>query len=120
MTRILVIEDDESLRETLELFLELEGFEVKTAEDGMEALPYFEGAMKPPDIVLLDLNMPNLSGRDFMAKVCEKGPLEHTHFVVFSASKHESLLPGVSCWLRKPADLTEIIDTIQLLTHPHK
>jgi DNA-binding response OmpR family regulator len=57
---ILVVEDDETLRETLAEALEGEGFRVASAADGAEALTAFRA--DPPDLVLLDLMLPELSG----------------------------------------------------------
>jgi two-component system response regulator RegX3 len=57
---ILVVEDDETLRETLAEALEGEGFRVVSAADGAEALTVFRS--DPPDLILLDLMLPALSG----------------------------------------------------------
>ena len=62
MTRVLVIEDEESYREALSYMLGKEGFDVVEAEDGLAGLAEYDrvGA----DIVLLDLMMPGLSGTE--------------------------------------------------------
>ena len=58
--RILVIEDDELLANSLKRLLELEGFEVHTQTSGTTALT--QAAERPPDLVVLDLKLPDLSG----------------------------------------------------------
>jgi two-component system response regulator MprA len=60
--RVLVVDDDEALREALRRALSLEGYEVELAEDGERALDFFRGERPPPEAVVLDLLMPNLDG----------------------------------------------------------
>ncbi len=67
MTKVLVVEDEKSLREPLVFLLEKEGFDVVAAEDGLEALSLFR--KKSPDIVLLDLMLPGMSGSDVCREI---------------------------------------------------
>jgi two-component system response regulator MprA len=60
--RVLVVDDDAALRTAMSRTLELEGYEVDVAEDGMHALSFFDQGVVQPDIVILDLLMPNLDG----------------------------------------------------------
>jgi two-component system response regulator MprA len=60
--RVLVVDDDEALRQALRRALSLEGYEVDLAEDGQRALEFFRGERPPPEAVVLDLLMPNLDG----------------------------------------------------------
>jgi two-component system response regulator RegX3 len=62
LTRVLVVEDEQSLREPLVYLLEKEGYEVLDAADGNTAIELFK--MNNPDIVLLDLMMPGMSGNE--------------------------------------------------------
>ena len=62
MTRVLVVEDEQSLREPLVYLLEKEGYEVFDAADGNTAIELFKA--NNPDIVLLDLMMPGMSGNE--------------------------------------------------------
>ena len=64
MRRILLIEDEESLRKVIQLNLELEQFEVRTAKDGDEALTLI--ATEYFDLIVLDLMLPKLSGLDVL------------------------------------------------------
>ena len=66
MTKILLVEDEESFREGLSFMLSKEGYEVITAEDGNVAISKFE--QHGADLVLLDVMLPGLSGLD----VCKK------------------------------------------------
>jgi two-component system response regulator MprA len=60
--RVLVADDDRPLRNALARALELEGYDVEVAEDGVQALSFFEEGVTPPDAVVLDVLMPNLDG----------------------------------------------------------
>lgn len=64
---ILVIEDDHAVSETLDLILQSAGFETSFCYDGSEALELFQSTN--PDLVLLDLNLPNLDGLDVFRKI---------------------------------------------------
>lgn len=65
--RILVVDDDDSIRECIAELLVSHGYEVSTAEDGFDALLQLTKA--PPDVVISDLNMPNMSGFDLLPVV---------------------------------------------------
>jgi len=60
--RILVVDDDAALRSAMSRTLELEGYEVDLAEDGLHALSFFDQGAVQPDVVILDLLMPNVDG----------------------------------------------------------
>jgi two-component system response regulator MprA len=62
MSRVLVVDDDAALRSALSRTLELEGYAVDVAEDGLAALSFFEEGAVQPDVVVLDLLMPNVDG----------------------------------------------------------
>ncbi|NDC19487.1 MAG: response regulator, partial [Microbacteriaceae bacterium] len=67
MPKILLVEDEQALRETLMFLLESEGYEVIEAEDGAAAITQFEkhGA----DLILLDLMLPKLSGKEVCKQI---------------------------------------------------
>ena len=62
--RILIVEDDEVLREVYSMKFELEGFEVQAASDGQEALD--QARSHHPHLILLDMLMPRVSGLEFL------------------------------------------------------
>ena len=63
--RILVVEDDASLRDLLRLHLSAAGYEVQVAEDGLAA--GYLVLKAPPDLIITDVNMPNMDGFEFVA-----------------------------------------------------
>ena len=74
MTRLLVADDSETVLLMLQRRLEMEGYEVVTATDGVEALDRLhEAGAKKPDIILLDAMMPNKSGTEVLEEIRGKG-----------------------------------------------
>jgi CheY-like chemotaxis protein len=71
--RILIVEDDISLRETGKLLLESQGYEVRTAGDGFEGLIALKRAL--PDIIVSDLSMPHMNGFEFLSVVRRRFPV---------------------------------------------
>ena len=67
MSEILVAEDEANIREALADLLESEGYAVRTAADGAEALAAY--AQKRPDLLLLDVNMPKMNGFDVCREI---------------------------------------------------
>ncbi|HZQ18250.1 MAG TPA: response regulator [Terriglobales bacterium] len=79
-TRILIVEDDDMVRHTFCNVLEREGYDVSTATDGFEALLHLQQDV--PDILLSDLNMPQMSGFELLSVVRRRFP----HIMVVAAS----------------------------------
>ncbi|HET9792470.1 MAG TPA: response regulator [Candidatus Angelobacter sp.] len=70
--RILIVEDDPTLREVGKLLLSAQGYEVLSAEDGFEALSALKQSL--PDIIISDLRMPNMNGFEFLSVVRRRFP----------------------------------------------
>jgi len=70
--RILVVEDDQALRETGAMLLRTKGYEVLCAEDGFEGLVALKRSL--PDIIISDLRMPNMNGFEFLSVVRRRFP----------------------------------------------
>ena len=96
--------------------------DVSVASDGMEAIEFLRregrhGGAKPPDLVLLDLNLPKLSGREVLARVKEDPALKHIPIVVLSSSHArpdlmESYRLHANCFVTKPMDLHEFLAAV--------
>jgi DNA-binding response OmpR family regulator len=116
--RALVVEDDEDLRRVLRLALTFEGFDVVQATDGLEALRLIEKAS--PDIILLDLGLPGVSGHDVLSELSLRADLR-IPIVVVTASRERLDHLSVECVLRKPVKLDELIQTVRrcLARAPH-
>jgi DNA-binding response OmpR family regulator len=86
--RILIVEDDDFLRSLAVSKLEKEGFVVETASTGDEGLT--KVLQLPPDLLILDLMLPNLSGFDILKKIRETDPVKQLKVIVFSNLGEES------------------------------
>jgi CheY-like chemotaxis protein len=71
-TRIVVVEDDVTVRQTISKLLVAEGYNVSTANDGFDALLHLQQAI--PDLILSDLNMPQMSGFELLSVVRRRFP----------------------------------------------
>jgi two-component system chemotaxis response regulator CheY len=111
-TRILVVEDDDEIRSVTVDALADEGYAVDQAVDGAAALDC--AAAAPPDLILLDMRMPILSGWDFVREYRGR-PGTHAPIVVMSAaSDTEARAAEVDAdgVLIKPFDLDVLLDTV--------
>jgi|SRR3954466_13347914 len=114
--KILLVEDEEHLLKTMLLNLELEGYEVKTASNGIDALKKFRSSAL--DLILLDVMLPEMNGFD----VCEEIRKENTNVPILfltakgaSEDKIRGLKLGADDYLTKPFNLEELLLRIQIL-----
>lgn len=82
MPKVLIVEDEESLRDVYREAFELEEFTVETANDGQEGVEKVNSFQ--PDIILLDLFMPKMSGFDFLKYIKENPPSKKAPIVVIT------------------------------------
>jgi DNA-binding response OmpR family regulator len=112
---ILICEDDENLRQLIRVVIGA-GYHVVEAEDGDEALAL--ASEHRPDLIILDLMMPRVSGLDVLRRLQEDGGPDGTHIVVMSAwpdADGASLEAGADAFLQKPFEpdaLTAIVDQV--------
>lgn len=110
---ILLVEDDPSLREIITEALGDDGYSVASADNGATALEL--ARRSPPDLAIVDLMMPRMSGEQFCSAVRQLSGLESLPIIVVSAARstHEvSDRLGVAAALRKPFDLFELTDRV--------
>ena len=105
--RILLVEDDDMIRESLTELLRMEGFDVETAANGREALDVLDH-MKRPCVVVTDLWMPEMDGYELVRRLRADRSLTHVPVVVVSANADRSPR-DVSLALRKPVRLSELL-----------
>jgi two-component system, OmpR family, response regulator CpxR len=108
---VLVVDDDEAIRQVVSEVLLDEGYEVVCAENGVQALRELHKE-HPPDLVLLDLMMPVMSGWEVLEQLQSNDELSHIPVVVVSAMT----APGVQEHLSKPIDLEHLLSTVGRLT----
>ncbi len=110
--RILIVEDDPSIRRILRLQLEAAGYEVLDAEEGAAGLKLLETEM--PDLVLLDMMMPNMDGNAVCHAIRADRRLRHLPIIFLTAkssadSKISGLHEGANDYLTKPYDRAELL-----------
>jgi len=117
--RLLLVEDNEFLAEATADFLRGTGLEVRIAETGREALTLIDEFR--PEIVLCDLNLPDMSGVD-VARALQKNPAsKNVVFVIHTALMETDFegarVPGVDLFLSKPIDEEKIAKILSLKAH---
>jgi two-component system alkaline phosphatase synthesis response regulator PhoP len=113
--KILIIEDEESLRNTLKLNLELEHYTVETCSNGKDALVTVKSFH--PDLILLDIMMPVISGIDVYKELRSKGIDTPIIFLTAKNNVHdkiEGLKLGADDYITKPFDLEELLLRINI------
>jgi len=110
---ILVVDDEDAIRDFLRSALEAEGYRVLAADDGEAALTLCE--RHPPDLILLDLMMPRLDGLGFLHEFRRRSRHENVPVYIMSAVRtaaDHARAAGVTGVFLKPFDLDELLDTI--------
>lgn len=113
--RVLVVDDNIDIRLLLKKRLETEGYEVITAENGLDATKALLAT--PPCLVILDLMMPIMDGWQFLEwKKSQDTPVAELPVIVVSAISTNTKTPdGVKGFLTKPVSVTHMLDYIQAL-----
>jgi CheY-like chemotaxis protein len=109
---ILVVDDDEAIREVVADVLRGEGYRVTLGENGEEALAELRRDGANYDLVLLDLMMPVMSGWEVLEQVGEDPSLSRVPVIVMSAMGG----PGERAQLVKPIDLDRLLDEVKQAT----
>ena len=126
MAEILLAEDDEAVREFVLRALSYYGHQVTAVPDGGSALEYLfkapEGpALNGPALVLLDLNLPDMSGTDILSKLKEEGsPLKRTPVVVLTTTDDKVEIQrcydlGCNVYITKPVNYEAFAQAIRQL-----
>jgi CheY-like chemotaxis protein len=108
---ILVVDDEADIRLFLSTLLKKEGYETVTASDGVEALKLARESS--PDLICLDLQMPNATGTDFYRRLAQDPKLKETPVIVVSglAGRNLAVRKPVAVF-DKPIDPDEFADTV--------
>ncbi len=114
---IMVIDDSATMRMSLKANLELSGFKVVIADDGVHALTQLKGGIKP-DLIITDINMPNMGGLEFIKAVRALPGFRFIPILALTtesqqSKKDEAKKNGATGWLVKPVSGTELIKVIK-------
>jgi two-component system, OmpR family, response regulator MprA len=109
--RILIVEDDGAIRTALTEGLTDEGFPVNAVKDGAEAIQSMLGL--PPDLVLLDLMMPRMTGWQLLGEMKEHASLRNIPVFVVTAAQYAGSVPtGYAVWV-KPLRLEQLVTAVR-------
>jgi DNA-binding response OmpR family regulator len=110
VNRILIVEDERDLLDSLREFFEDQGFSVLTAENGAEALELMSEG-DPPSVVVLDLVMPVVDGNEVFSRMQREPRLSKVPVIV--STSDPSRAPSGVLTLRKPVNLQNLLGAIQ-------
>jgi two-component system response regulator MprA len=115
--RVLLVDDDDALRSAMSRTLKLEGYDVDVAEDGVQALTFFDEDVAPPDLVILDLMMPNIDGMTTCRLIRQTTRVP----ILMLTARHEladrvnGLEAGADDFLGKPFAVVELLARLRAL-----
>ncbi len=121
--RILVVDDNKDVRESLGDLLDAAGFRVTCADGGRSALAYLreEGGASATDAILLDYAMGDMSGAEFLAERATQPALAAIPVVLVTAdgrAPQAAAASGCDC-LRKPLEMDDLVASIERHVHAH-
>lgn len=109
MTKVLVVDDDASVRRVLSQMLALLGYEILTAADGLDAIDIFSASGDQIDLVITDLKMPIMNGYELIQRIRKLNPAKR--IVCMSSYSGQALPPGV-LFLAKPFTVAAVQDCV--------
>ncbi|WP_168121834.1 response regulator transcription factor [Paenibacillus sp. HB172176] len=111
MTTILTVDDDREVQDMLSIFLTAEGFEVWQAHDAEQCLTYLEEGRPQPDLIILDISMPGMDGRELCRRIrgLYDQPILFLTGNVEREQKLLSLQAGGDDYMTKPFDHLELL-----------
>ena len=115
MASILLVDDSTSMREMVSFTLREAGHEVSEAEDGVEAFDFANNQMV--DLVITDVNMPNMDGITLTAKLRQLEDYRFTPILILTTEtgvekKQQGKIAGATGWIEKPFDPDNLIATV--------
>jgi DNA-binding response OmpR family regulator len=119
MKKILIVDDEPNIVMSLEYTFKKNNFEVFIARDGQEALDILKNAL--PDIIILDVMMPNVDGYNTLEQIKEDKRLKNTKVIFLSAKNKEKdiekgLTLGADLYMTKPFSVKRLVEQVNELT----
>ncbi|MDQ7826762.1 MAG: response regulator [Candidatus Eremiobacteraeota bacterium] len=115
---VLLVDDDEHILRSLEIYLKMEGFRVITANSGKKALEILHESR--PDLIVLDIMMPEMDGFEVLGHI-KNDPERKTIPVIMLTAKSQDIdvlkgyQEGIASYMTKPFNLNELVDNINLI-----
>lgn len=116
MFKILIVDDEPALRFLITSTLEDEGYELFEAVDGLQA--YELVLSKKPDLIILDVMMPGLTGYELCTRIKQDPAISNIKVLMLTAKgqdqdRQKSELTGADIYMRKPFSPLQLIDTVE-------
>ncbi len=116
--RVLIVDDSSAIRKSVNFILDQAGYVVSAAEDGLDALSKLDGTSF--DLIVTDVNMPNLDGIELTKKVREQAAYKYTPIVVLTTESQGSKMEegkaaGATGWIVKPFDADKLLSVVKRL-----
>jgi DNA-binding response OmpR family regulator len=116
--KILIVDDEPNILISLEYLMQREGFDVRVARDGLQAIEAIES--DPPDLVLLDIMMPGKTGLEVCQQVRAVERLRHVVIVMLTAKGRETdvakgLALGANAYVTKPFSTRDLVAQVRAL-----
>ncbi|MGH2735917.1 MAG: hybrid sensor histidine kinase/response regulator [Actinomycetota bacterium] len=112
---VLVVEDEDGVRRLVCRILEQNGYTVRSAASGREAIVMVD-EIGPIDVVLTDVIMPDMNGRELAERIGDRSTV---HRVVFMSGYPENYIDGVGTWLKKPFSAEELLAHLRAVLTEH-
>ncbi len=115
MATVLAVDDSKVMRDMMRVVLEKNGYEVETAEDGLQALEI--AGQRSFDVVFSDINMPKMSGITLVTKLRELPGYEHIPILMVTTEnadyrKKKAKVNGATGWLEKPISEARLLKAL--------
>lgn len=113
---VLIVEDDEAIADALKELLEMEGYRVKWAANGRKALELLRKTTSHPNLIVLDLMMPQMDGYQFRAEQEMDPALCQIPVVLMTADGHieaKTYKIGAKAYLNKPLDIDQVLAAVR-------
>jgi two-component system, chemotaxis family, chemotaxis protein CheY len=115
--KILVVDDSAAIRQSISFILKQEGYETVEATDGQEALNML-GSIEALDLIITDVNMPNLDGIGFIKKAREIAKFKFTPILVLTTESQGSKMnegkeAGATGWIVKPFNSDKLLGIVK-------
>ncbi|MCG7601105.1 response regulator [Halomonas sp. McH1-25] len=114
---IMIVDDSATMLMSLRSSLEMSGFRVEAATDGMQAMDRLKGGYKP-DLIITDINMPNMGGLELIGKARALPGMRFTPILALTTEsqqekRDEAKRNGATGWLVKPINSADLLGVIK-------
>lgn len=114
MNRILVVDDDQSILDSMEIALDLQGYEVETTTKGEETFSKIKSFN--PDLILMDVYLSGMDGREICKQIKEDDKTKHIPVIIFSANRSMKEVfkeSGANDFIGKPFNMDELYEKVK-------